>query len=121
MGKLTKFEDLKCWKSARILCKEVFISSTKGALGNDRDTRSQYRRATVSIMNNIAEGFGRFSKKEKIRFLEISVASANEVKSMLYLFEDISYYEKNKLIELHAMVNETRNLTLGFIKYLSNK
>ncbi len=121
MGKLTKFEDLKCWQSARVLCKEVFVSSKKGELGKDWDTRNQFRRASVSKMNNIAEGFGRFSYKEKIRFLEISVASANEVKSMLYLFDDIAYYEKNKLIELHAMVDEAHNLTLGFIKYLSNK
>ena len=121
MGKLTRFEDLECWKAARILSKEVFLSSRNGDLGKDWDTRSQFRRAAVSTINNIAEGFGRFSNKEKIRFFEICVASANEVKSMLYLFEDIDYYEKNKLMELHAMVDKVHNLTLGFIKYLSNK
>jgi len=110
-----------CWKAARELNKEIFLSSQGGVLGKDWDTRSQLRRAALSTMNNIAEGFGRFSNKEKIRFLEICVASANEVKSMLYLFEDINYYEKNKLIELHAKVDKIRNLTLGFVKYLSNR
>ena len=118
MSKLTKFEDLNCWKAARELSKEVFLSSTTGTLSKDWDTRSQFRRAAVSTMNNIAEGLGRFSDKEKIRFFEICVSSANEVKSMLYLFEDIGYYSKEKL---HTMVDKVRNLTLGFIKYLSNK
>ncbi len=77
MEKVTRFEDLHCWQAARVLARKVFVYSKQGELGKDWDTRSQFRRAALSVMNNIAEGFTRFSDREKIRFLEISTSSGN--------------------------------------------
>ena len=72
MSKITRFEDLKCWMAARKLVKEVYGVSETGKLVKDFDTKSQFKRAVLSTMNNIAEGFGKFSNKEFIRYLDIA-------------------------------------------------
>lgn len=82
--KVERFEDLDCWKASRVLGNFVYEISSGGALSKDFSTREQLRRTALSAMNNIAEGFGRFSDKEFIRFLEISQASGQEVRSMTY-------------------------------------
>lgn len=117
--KVTRFEDLECWKAARVLTKTVFSISSNGKLATDWDTRSQFRRAAVSTMNNIAEGFARYHQKDFIRFLEISQSSAAEVKSMLYLLEDIAYFDNQSLQDLHQKTDSLRKLTLGLIRYLN--
>ena len=95
--------------------------SDKGKLKSDFDLKSQFRRAAVSSMNNIAEGFSRYSQKEFIRFLDISASSAGEVKSMLYVLEDLEYISAEELEKLHFSVDETKKLTLALLKYLVNK
>lgn len=70
-------------------------------------------------MNNIAEGFGRKSNKEFIRFLGIASSSAAEVKSMVYVLEDMNYLNKDEILILHGKVDSARKLTLGLIRYLS--
>ncbi len=121
MKKIDRFEDLKCWQESRVFVKKIYEISNADILAKDWDMRSQFRRAALSIMNNIAEGFGRFSKKEKIRFLEYSSSSASEVKSMLYVFKDLNYLEKQQLEFLFEQVATNQKLTLGFIRYLKNK
>ena len=116
--KVQRIEDLKCWLAARQLVKMVYLSSRDGELSRDFDTRSQFRKAALSSMNNIAEGFGRFGRKDFIRFLDISQSSALEVKSMLYVLSDLEYMTQEKIDEIRLKAEETRNLTLAFIKYL---
>lgn len=120
MGKITRFEELKCWQAARILVKEIFTVSDIGKLAKDFDTKSQLRRASISVMNNIAEGFGKFSNKEFIRYLDISQSSASEVKSMLYVLLDMNIDEEKATV-LHRMVDDTRSITLALIRYLRSK
>lgn len=69
-------------------------------------------------MNNIAEGFGRFSDKEKKRFLEIANSSSNEIGSMLYLLEDIEYLPINEITALREQNRITQAQVLALIKYL---
>lgn len=121
MSKIERFEDLKCWQAARSLVKESFIVASEGALARDFDTRSQFKRAALSSMNNIAEGFGRFSDKEFIRFLDTAQSSVQEVESMLYVFEDLSYLSLDKINLLRSKATNTKSLILGLIKYLRNK
>lgn len=121
MGKITRFEELKCWQAARILVKEVFTVSDTGKLAKDFDTKSQIKRASISVMNNIAEGFGKFSSKEFIRYFDISQSSASEVKSMLYVLLDMNYIDEGKATVLHRMVDDTRSITLALIRYLRSK
>jgi len=72
MAKIERFEDLECWKAARELVNFVYEVSETGKLKRDFDTKSQFRRAALSVMNNIAEGFTRLSPKEFMRFLDIA-------------------------------------------------
>ncbi len=95
--------------------------STTNALSKDFETRSQFKKAGLSIMNNIAEGFGRFSDKDFIRFLDYSVGSCIEVKSMSYLFLDLDYFSKEEVESFQLQVEETKASILAFIKYLKSK
>lgn len=72
-------------------------------------------------MNNIAEGFGRISDKEFIRFLDFSEGSAQEVRSMTYVLIDLNYIDEKEFHLLQTKVESTRNLVLGLIRYLRNK
>jgi four helix bundle protein len=122
MASLIKcFEDLECWKSARSLNRLIFKASEEASLAKDWDTRSQLRRASLSIMNNIAEGFGRYHDKDQVRFFDIARASANEVKSMLYVLEDLAYLPPEQLLQLHKEVDAAHHLTTGWIRYLSQR
>jgi four helix bundle protein len=118
MEAITRFEDLKCWQAARVLTKMVYDISKQGLLAKDFDLRSQIRRASVSSMSNIAEGFGRFSNREFIRFLEISQGSAQEIRSISYVVEDQGYLDIKKIENLRAEAEKAKSLTLGLIRYL---
>jgi len=120
MSKIDRFEDLECWQDARELVKTVFLLSESGKLQIDRDTKSQLRRAALSTMNNIAEGFARYNNKEFIRFLDFSQSSSSEVKSMLYVLQDLDYLPHNEIENLHSMVDKTRHKTLALVRYLKS-
>lgn len=68
MATLKKFEDLECWKKARELTNYIFIVTKKENFKQEIDIKSQIKRAALSSMNNIAEGFGRFTKPDFNRF-----------------------------------------------------
>lgn len=115
---VTRFEDLKCWQAARELVKLIFTLCSKGKLVKEYELKGQLKSAGLSSMNNISEGFARYHKKDSIRFYDISQSSAAEVKSMSYAIEDMQLLEHPKIQELREKAEKTRNLTLGFIKYL---
>jgi four helix bundle protein len=121
VAKIEKFEDLKCWQAARELVKMVYVACEDGKFVKDFDTKSQIRRAALSTMNNIAEGFGRASDKEFIRFLEIAQSSAMEVKSITYVLIDLNYLSEDKIMEISKKAEETKSITLALIRYLRNK
>ncbi|MCK4288130.1 MAG: four helix bundle protein [Bacteroidales bacterium] len=121
MSKITRFEDLECWQSARQLVKKVYLVSMKGPLGHDYDTKSQLRKAGLSSMNNIAEGFSRFNKKDSVKFYDYAQSSVAEVRSMLYVFEDLEYLSKNDLDDLFKKTEKTQKLILGFIRYVNKR
>ncbi len=83
--------------------------------------KDQLKRAALSSMNNIAEGFGRFSTKESIRFLNISTASLDEVHSMLLLYSELGYVKLDQKNETLEILKKAKHQTLGFIKYLNTK
>ena len=121
MEPVKKFEDLECWKSARLLVKLVYEYSKTGELSKDWDTKSQIKRAALSVMNNIAEGFGRFGQQDSLRFYDIAKASAYEVWSMLYVLEDMGYLPHDQLLQLRVLTDRTLNLILGWIRYLTQR
>ena len=121
MAKVEKFEDLHCWQAARELVRMIYQLCEQGKLSKDFDTRSQLRRAALSTMNNIAEGFGRSSNREFIRFLEMSQSSSMEVRSMTYVLSDLQYLDENQIKEIQESAEKTKSLTLGLIRYLRSK
>jgi four helix bundle protein len=99
MGFAENFEDLQIWQRSRALTNEIYDAFEKC---RDLDFRSQVRRAAVSTMNNIAEGFERRTKKDFAHFLDLSKGSSGEVRSMLYLAEDRCYMDKSSAERLRA-------------------
>ena len=96
----------------------IYTYCEKGKLKNDWDTKSQLKRAGLSIMNNIAEGFGRINRQDALKFYDYAQSSALEVNSMLYVLEDMEYLTPQDLQILREQTNKTISLTLGFIRYL---
>jgi four helix bundle protein len=121
MAKVTRFEDLKCWQLARALVQLVFQACEESKLSKDFETRGQIKRAALSSMNNIAEGFGRYSNKDFIRFLDFSQSSSIEVKSITYALEDMKYLPDIKITLIREKAEETKNSTLAFIRYLRKR
>ncbi|MCF7848805.1 MAG: four helix bundle protein [Kiritimatiellales bacterium] len=119
--KIERFEDIDGWKKARILTKAVYIATRKEKFSADYGLKDQITRASVSIMNNIAEGFDSGSDAEFIRFLVYSQRSATEVMSCLYVAVDNQYITESEFESLYALTGECRSLIGGFIKYLKKK
>jgi four helix bundle protein len=101
--KIDKFEDIIAWQKAKSMTLMIY-SSFKGS--RDYGFRDQICRASVSVMNNIAEGFERKSDSEFKHFLFIAKASCGEVRSMLYLAEELKYVNKDEYSTLLALANE---------------
>ena len=116
---ISRFEDIESWRRARELGAEVYGLSTKGAFSTDFGLRDQIQRARVSIMANIAEGFGRNGATEFIRYLTIAQSSAIEVQSHLYIALDLRYITQPDFERLYWLVESVRKLIGGFIRYLA--
>lgn len=91
MSTIKSFEELTIWQEARELTNKIYILSKKFPKEELYGLTSQIRKATVSIMSNIAEGFNRRSTKEFINFLIIARASLYEVQNDLYIALDLNY------------------------------
>ena len=116
--KLTHFEQLDSWQEARKLNQHIYRLTTDNGFRRDFALVDQIRRASISIMANIAEGFDRSSNKELIRFLYIAMASASEVKSHLYVALDREYIDKENFERVYAQTTKTGKLINAFISYL---
>jgi len=118
MATLRRFEDLKAWKKARELVREVYGLCAEGALKRDFGLRDQLCRAAVSSMSNIAEGFGRKSDKDFAHFLDMARGSAVEVQSLLYVALDVLYIGEEEFQRLNRLADETAALIGGLTSYL---
>lgn len=78
------------------------------------------RRAALSIMSNIAEGFSRFHRKEFINFLNIAQSSTAELKSQLYIALNLIYISQNEFSSAVTLTPETRKTLLGLVRYLKS-
>ena len=116
MGKITRFEEILAWQKAQDLAVEIY-----GLVGSNRDFgfRDQICRATVSISNNIAEGFERETTKDFIRFLYMARASSGEVRSMLYLAERLKYIDTQTFDKLRSQAEERSKMIKGFINSIN--
>jgi four helix bundle protein len=113
-----KFEDLKCWQEARELTKIIYALTKSGGLTRDFGLRDQMRRASVSIMANIAEGFQRRADREFVQFLYIAMASASEIKSHLYVALDQGYIAQEQFNNVFQCSVSAGKMISALIKYL---
>ena len=115
-----KFEDLRIWQESRELTKIIYKLTAKSLFKKDYGLKDQIQRATVSIMNNIAEGFERDNNKEFIKFLTYSKGSCGEVRSLLYVASDLTYIEQSEFDENYAKTVSIISQTSKFITYLKS-
>lgn len=114
-----KFEDIPVWNEAKIFVNDIYnIIFTHQKLHKDYSLTDQLKRASYSIMLNIAEGFERGSNKEFANFLNIAKGSAGEVRSILYILKDNEYIKENSFIELHSKIEKISANLSNFRKFL---
>src|SRR6185436_18072706 len=121
MALIERFENIQAWRTARELTQLIYRISASGALAKDFGLRDQLRRAAVSTMANIAEGFDCDSKLEFARFLGIARRSAVEVQSLLYVAIDAGYVNQNVFDGAYRQAGKTKALIGGFKSSLSRK
>ncbi len=115
--KIRGFQDLIVWQKSLRLAEDVYKATKSRPFASDYGLRDQIRKAAVSIMSNIAEGHGRFTKKDYIRFLSIANGSTNEVRAQLLLAERLEYIDHsttNRLLDLSFEITK-------MIKVLSHR
>ena len=105
MSEIHKIEDLRVWQNARVLCKIIYTLTHKEDFEKDFRFVQQIRAAAGSIMDNIAEGYGRGGNKEFIQFLSIAKGSTQEVLSQLYRAYDVQHITEQEFIETKQLLN----------------
>lgn len=118
MAKIEKFEDLVCWQKSRILVQEIYKITSIGLFMKDFTLKDQVRRAVLSVMLNIAEGFGRRTHKEFKHFLFMAHGSIAEAQSCLYVALDNNYLGIELFEELYSKCTEISKIISGLIKSL---
>jgi four helix bundle protein len=117
--KIKKFEDLESWKKARKLTNRVYEATAAGSFTRDFGLKDQIRRASISILSNIAEGFERGGDNEFLQFLAIAKGSCGEVRAQLYIAVDQGYLSQDLFERLLNNADEIGRMISGLMKYLS--
>ncbi len=113
-----RFEDLQCWQKARNLNNKIYQVTGDGRFARDFALRDQIRKASISILSNIAEGFERGGDKEFLQFLAVAKGSCGEVRAQLYVALDQQYVAQDAFKFLSDNVEEIGRLISGLMKYL---
>jgi len=118
---IKSFTNIDAWIKARSLVSDIYKFTGSDSMKYDYSFKDQIRRASVSIMSNIAEGFDSGTDKSFISFLNYSYRSASEVESLLYVALDVGYIHPDCQEKLILKTQEIKRLIGGFIKYLKSK
>lgn len=113
--RIERFEDIEAWKNAKEQTLQLYAALKDN---NDFAFKNQILRASVSVMNNIAEGFERRTNKEFTHFLYMAKGSSGEVRSMLYIAKELNYLTEEKyksILELSMVISR---MLANFIKKL---
>ncbi len=115
---MADYRDLEVWKKARALTRHL-AEALKGRKESEHvDLRRQMTRACISIRANIAEGSGKWSDKEFVRFLRIAIGSCNELEDHLESASDFEFLPQPLVAKLRRDTSEIRKMLYGLIKYL---
>ncbi len=118
MPTFKRLEDIQAWQKARQVTRMIYGLTTNGMFAKDFGLRSQIQRASVSIMANIAEGFGRRSDKEFANFLNMAHGSVAETQSHFYVALDLAYIEQDSFTKLNELLDEVSRMTLALAQHL---
>ena len=120
MSTITCFEDIEVWITARQLSRLVYSLTGKGAFSKDFGLRDQIRRAAVSTMSNIAEGFENQTQAQFVRYLGLAKGSAREVRSQAYVALDLQYITSEEFKTLFDLADKAARQLARFISYLES-
>jgi len=120
LSTIKSFEDLNVWQDAREFTNKIYMLTKKFPKEELYGLTSQIRRATVSIMSNIAEGFDRRSDKELTNFLSIARASSSEVQNDLYIALDLNYISQVEFNQSYQKVKKIAKQINGLMTYLKS-
>ncbi len=112
---IRKFEDLIAWQHARKLTSLIYNTTSQGNFSKDFGLKDQIRRAAVSIMSNIAEGYERNSKRDLANFLRFARGSCAELRTQLYIGQDIGLIEEEIATHLQKEALELSKMLQGLI------
>jgi len=118
MGTFRSFEDIEAWQKSRELARNIYGHSNKGLLSRDFSLRDQMRRACISMMSNIAEGFERSGMGEFLQFLAIAKGSTGELRAHLYIALDQDYLDKEAFEQLSGQAKEISRMIGSLMNYL---
>ena len=118
MAVAKRFEDLDVWIAAKDASVMIYKITENDSLRKDFGLKDQIRRASISIISNIAEGFERNGNKEFIQFLSIAKGSAGEVRAQLYIIKELEFINEEEFILLNEKVTQVSKMLSGFINYL---
>jgi four helix bundle protein len=119
MGSISSFEELDVWRKARALSHAIYAVTRRGAFCKDFPLRDQIRRAGISVLSNIAEGFERGGTKEFIQFLSLAKGSTGEIRAQLFIALDENYLSPDEHATLNASTVEVGKMIGGLMLYLS--
>jgi four helix bundle protein len=120
MATVHQFEELEIWQMARKLCQTIYPLTFQEPISKDFRYKDQIRGTCGSIMDNIAEGFGRGSKNEFVNSLTAAKGEAEELKSQLYRGYDIGYMPKEHFEQLYKEADLLVKKLGAFIHYLNH-
>ena len=118
MAGIARFEDIEAWQTARLLTRLIYKYSDHGVFSKDFGLKDQIRRASVSVMSNIAEGFESRTDTQFINFLGHARGSAGEVRSQLYVALDMSYISEQEFAEVSDLADKASRQIRRFMDYL---
>lgn len=121
MATAKRFEELDVWRRSRELTNLIYSFSKSGAFSRDFALRDQIRRASISIMSNIAEGFESSTQQTFIKYLGHAKASAGEVRTQLYIVKDQGYISEEDFEIAFEMAEICSKQLSRFIQYLKNQ
>lgn len=112
------FEDLEVFRESRALTNSIYRITAAAEFSKDFGLRDQIRRAAVSVMSNVAEGFERGGNQEFMQFLYIAKGSCGEVRAQLYVATDQGYLTASQSKDLIAAAKRLSGMISNLIEYL---
>ena len=118
MATFKRFEDIEAWQKGRELTQEIYKVTDDRAFSRDFNLCNQLRRASVSVMSNIAEGYERSGTNEFIQFLSIAKGSVGEIKTQLYIALDQRYIDGQVFEHLSERLSHIAGMISNLMNYL---